>query len=188
MNKWTSRNVLWMLVYMLLYIIGTMLVCVTGLIHPLVFVCYQITAGILLTGIVIKAFDRVKAAGAALCLSAGAIIMLLMIGDANGWHVIPLIVIALGAEMIRYVWKYRWTGNVAGAILMTFSTFGYYIQIWFNRVHSYEHSIEEMPVGYADTLMAVSPMWALPVVLILGIVLSAVMANITAKLFNLEKQ
>ena len=54
-----------------------------------------------------------------------------------------------------------------------------------NRAHSYEHSIEEMPVGYADTLMAVSPMWALPVVLILGIVLSAVMATITAKLFKL---
>lgn len=187
MNKWTAKNALWMLVYTALYVIGTMLVCMSGLIHPLVLVCYQITAGFLLTGIVVKAFDRIKAAGAALCLSAGAIIMLLLMNDANGWHMIPLIVIALGAEMIRYVWKYRWPGNAAGAILMTFSTFGYYIQIWFNRAHSYEHSIEDMPAGYADALMAVSPVWALPIVLILGIAVSAVMANVTAKLFKLEK-
>ena len=171
MNKWTAKNALWMLVYTALYVIGTMLVCMSGLIHPLVFVCYQITAGIVLT----------------VCLSAGAIIMLLLMNDANGWHMIPLIVIALGAEMIRYVWKYRWPGNAAGAILMTFSTFGYYIQIWFNRAHSYEHSIEDMPAGYADALMAVSPVWTLPVVLILGIAVSAVMANVTAKLFKLEK-
>ena len=45
-----------------------------------------------------------------------------------------------------------------------------------------------MPAGYADTLMAVSPMWALPVVIIAGIALSAVTANAAAKLFKLEKK
>ena len=188
MNKWTSKNALWMLVYTLLYVIGTMLVCLTGIIHPVIFVCYHITAGILLTDIMIKAFDRVKAAGVAVFLSVGAIIMLLLIGDANLWHVLPLIIIAIAAEAIRYVFKYRWKGDIAGAAVMTFSTFGYYSQIWFNRAHTYEHSIEEMPAGYADTLMSVSPVWALPVVTVIGIILSVVMANVAAKLFKLKME
>ena len=65
MNRWNSKNVLWMLLYTILYGIGTVLVCLTGIIHPVFFVCYQVTAGILLTGIVLKAFDKVKAPGAA---------------------------------------------------------------------------------------------------------------------------
>ena len=70
---------------------------------------------------------------------------------------------------------------------MTFSSFGYYGQIWFNRAYTYECAIEEMPAGYADTLMAVSPAWALPVVIIIGIVLSVLISNITVKIFKLEK-
>ena len=44
-----------MLLYTILYDIGTALVCVTGMIHPVFFVFYQAIAGILLTGIVLKA-------------------------------------------------------------------------------------------------------------------------------------
>ena len=35
--------------------------------------------------------------------------------------------------------------------------------------------------------LAVSPTWALPVVIIVGIVLSVVICNVTAKVFKLEK-
>ena len=45
-----------------------------------------------------------------------------------------------------------------------------------------------MPKNYADTLMSVSPVWALPVVLIVGIVLSVVVTNLTAKFFKMEKR
>lgn len=113
---------------------------------------------------------------------------MLVMDDAVLWHVIPIITIAAAAEIIRYLFKYSWTGNLVGAAIMTFSTFGYYAQIWFNRDYTYEHATEEMPAGYADTLMAVSPMWALPVVIIAGIALSAVTANAAAKLFKLEKK
>ena len=50
---------------------------------------------------------------------------------------------------------------------MGFSSFGYYGQIWFNRAYTYECAIEEMPAGYGDTLMSVSPAWAFPVVVII---------------------
>lgn len=188
MNKWNLKNTLGMLIYLLLYVIGTILVCMTGIIHPVFFVCYQITAGIVLTVIVIKAFDQLKTFGVAAGLSAGVIILMLVIDDAVLWHVIPIITIAAAAEIIRYLFKYSWTGNLVGAAIMTFSTFGYYAQIWFNRDYTYEHATEEMPAGYADTLMAVSPMWAFPVVIIAGIALSAVTANAATKLFKLEKK
>ncbi len=73
------------------------------------------------------------------------------------------------------------------AVLMSFSSFGYYGQIWFNRAYTYECAVEEMPAGYADALMQASPAWALPVVVISGILLSLLISNITAKLFKLEK-
>ena len=75
MNKWNSSNALWMLLYTILYIVGTFVVCVTGMIHPIFFVCYQITAGVVLTGILIRAFYRVKSPGAAVYLATGMIIM-----------------------------------------------------------------------------------------------------------------
>jgi hypothetical protein len=92
------------------------------------------------------------------------------------------------AEAVRAVRKYDWLGDVIATAVMTFSTFGYYGQIWFNRAYTYECAIEEMPAGYADGLMAASPAWSLPLVIVIGIVVSVAVAYLTAKLFKLEKR
>lgn len=176
-----------MLLYAVLYAVVTALVCVTGAIHPVFFVCYQITAGLLLSGIVITAFRRIQAPGVAACLSLGMLLLLVIIQDAVAWHVIPLIAIAVLAEAVRATFRYSWTGDVIAAVIMTFSSFGYYGQIWFNRAYTYECAIEEMPAGYGDKLMAVSPAWAFPVVIIAGVVVSVLVSNLTAKLFRLDK-
>ena len=185
--KLEKKSVFRALLYAVLYAVVTALVCITGSIHPVFFVCYQITAGILLSGIIITAFRKAKAPGVAVCLLFGLLLLLLLIQDAVAWHVIPLIVITVLAELIRAAFKYSWTGDVIATILMTFSSFGYYGQIWFNRTYTYECAIEEMPAGYADTLMALSPTWLLPVVIIVGILLSVLISILTAKLFNLNK-
>lgn len=187
MNKWNKKNTLRMLLYAVLYAVVTAVVCVTGSFHPVFFVCYQITAGILLSGIIITAFRRVQAPGAALCLALALLLVLFVIQDAVAWHVIPLIVIALLAEIIRAACRYNWTGDVISTAIMSFSSFGYYGQIWFNRAYTYECAVEEMPAGYADGLMAVSPAWTLPVVIVIGIALSVLISGLTAKLFHLEK-
>lgn len=187
MNKWNKKNGLRVLLYALLYAVVTALVCVTGSIHPVFFVCYQVTAGILLSGIIITAFRRVQAPCVAVCLALGMLLLLLVIQDAVTWHVIPLIVIAVLAEVVRAASKYSWTGDVISTIIMSFSSFGYYGQIWFNRAYTYECAIEEMPAGYADALMAASPAWTLPVAVIAGVILSVLICNVTAKLFKLEK-
>ena len=187
MNKWNKKNALGMLLYAILYAAVSAVVCFTGAVHPVFFVCYQITAGILLSGILIKGFNRIKAPGVAACFSLAMILLLVLIQDAVAWHVIPLIIIAILAEVIRLAMKYNWTGDVISTAIMSFSTFGYYGQIWFNRAYTYECAVEEMPAGYADGLMAVSPTWTLPVVIIIGIILSVVISNVTAKLFKLEK-
>ena len=185
--KLEKKSVFCVLLYAVLYAVVTALVCITGSIHPVFFVCYQITAGILLSGVVITAFRKIKAPGVAVCLFFGLLLLLLLIQDAVAWHVIPLIVITVLAELIRAAFKYSWTGDVIATILMTFSSFGYYGQIWFNRTYTYECAIEEMPAGYADTLMALSPTWVLPVVIIVGILLSILISNVTAKLFKLNQ-
>lgn len=47
---------------------------VLGSVHGLMFVLYQITAAILVTGVAGKAFDRIKAPGVAACLGLGMIL------------------------------------------------------------------------------------------------------------------
>ena len=180
-NKWNRKNALWMLLYAVLYAIVTAAVCVTGSIHPIFFVCYQITAGLLLSPIVIRAFRRVQAPGAAVCLFLGILLLLLIINDAVRWHVVPLIVITVLAEIVRGLTNYSWAGDVVGTVLMSFSSFGYYGQIWFNRAYTYECAVEEMPAGYGDTLISVSPVWAFPVVVIIGIIVSVWIANVSMK-------
>ncbi len=187
MKKWDKKNALRILLYSFLYFVTTLIVCVLGSVHPIMFVCYQITAGLLITGVVITAFDKVKSFGVPLCLSVFMILVFFIIQDASLWHCIPLLVIAAIAEIIRAAAKYSWKGDIAAAVIMSFSTFGYYGQIWFNRTYTYDCAVEEMPAGYADTLMSVSPMWALPVVVIVGILVSIGIAELTAKLFKLEK-
>ena len=180
-TKWNRKNALWMLLYAVLYAVVTAVVCVTGAIHPIFFVCYQITAGLLLSPIVIRAFRSVQAPGAAVCLFLGILLLLLIIRDAVMWHVVPLIVITALAEAVRGVTSYSRFGDIAGTVLMTFSSFGYYGQIWFNRAYTYECAIEEMPAGYGDTLMSVSPVWAFPAVVIIGVIVSVWIANVSMK-------
>ena len=52
---------------------------------------------------------------------------------------------------------------------------------------TYKCAVKEMPVGYADALMSASPIWTLPVVIAIGIVLSVLVFNLTAKIFKIEK-
>ena len=176
-NKWNRNNALWMLLYEVLYAIVTAVVCVTGSIHPIFFVCYQITAGLLLSPIIIRAFRRVQAPGAAVCQFLGMFLLLLIIRDAVMWHVVPLIVITALAEVVRAMAKYSRAGDIVATVLMSFSSFGYYGQIWFNRAYTYECAVEEMPAGYGDTLMSVSPVWAFPVVVAAGIIVSVLITN-----------
>ena len=131
--------------------------------------------------IIIRAFRRVQAPGAAVCLFLGMLLLLLIIRDAVMWHVVPLIVIAVLAEAVRGMTNYSWSGDVAGTVLMSFSSFGYYGQIWFNRAYTYECAVEEMPAGYGDTLMAVSPAWTFPAVVIIGMIVSIWIAYISMK-------
>ncbi|MBQ8914531.1 MAG: MptD family putative ECF transporter S component [Lachnospiraceae bacterium] len=188
MNNWNKKNVLWMLLYVVIYAVFTAIVCVTGAIHPVLFVCYQITAGVLLSGVVFYACNRVKAPGVCLFMGAGMLLLLLVIQDAVAWHVIPIIIIAALAEVVRLLTKYNRIGDIIATVIMTFSSFGYYGQIWFNRDYTYECAVEEMPAGYGDGLMSLSPAWAFIVVVIVGIAVSVIISNITAKVFKLERQ
>ncbi len=129
MKEWNRKNALWMVLYAVLYAVGTALVCVTGAITPVLFVCYQITAGIILSGIVVYAFRKVQAPGVAACLGLALILLLIVISDAVTWHVIPVIVIAVLAEAIRAIFKYNWTGDVIGTVIMTFSSFAVTFEI-----------------------------------------------------------
>ena len=116
-----EKNALWLLLYVVLYVIATTIVCVLGSIHAVMFVCYQITAAILVTGVAGKAFDRIKAPGVAACLGLGMILTFFAIQDANLWHCVPIIVISVSAEIVRSLCRYRAPGNLIASVIMSFS-------------------------------------------------------------------
>ena len=176
-----------MLLYIVIYVAASVIVCVLGAVHPILFVCYQIVAGVLVTGAAAKAFDRLRYPGAAAFLSLGMLLTFVVIRDANIWHCLPVIIIAILAELVRYCGKYENLSKLAAAVIMSFSTFGYYGQIWFNRDYTYECAVEEMPSGYAEKLMDLSPTWSLPVVIIVGIGAAVMNFCISAKLFKFQK-
>ena len=187
-NKWNKKNTLRQLLYAVLYFIGALIVCELGAVHPVLFVLYQVTAEILLTGILVKGFDQIQAPGVALSFGAVILLVFLLTGDLTAWHAVPVIVISVVAEVLGLVMgNDKWKTIVAKSVIMSFVTFGFYGQIWLNRAYTYECSIEEMSAGYADTLMACSPVWAFPVVVVLGIAASIWIANLTAKLFKLKR-
>lgn len=186
MNTWNRKNALWTLLYVALYAAGSAVVCVLGAVHPVMFVCYQIMAAVLLTGIAGKAFDRMKAPGAAACLALGMILLFFIIQDASPWHCVPLLVMGVLAEAVRFRFRYSGTGNLIASVIMNFSTFGFYGQIWLNRAYTYECAVEEMPAGYAETLMQCSPPWTFPVVVAVGILLSIAVYKMCAKQFRFE--
>ena len=72
--------------------------------------------------------------------------------------------------------------NLVRTVAKETSQFRLYGQIWFNRAYTYECAVEEMPAGYGDTLMSVSPAWAFPVVVTVGMILSVWIANISMKM------
>ena len=188
-NKWNKKNALRQILYVVLYFIGLLAVCMCGAIHPGLFVLYQVTAGILLTGLLVKGFYRIRAPGVALSFGAGILLAFLLIGDFTAWHAVPILAISVLTEVVGLIMGYdSWKSIVTRSTIMSFASFGYYGQIWLNRAYTYECAIEEMPTGYADTLMACSPVWTFPVVVILGVVASVLIANLTAKLFKLEKK
>lgn len=187
MNKWNNKNGLRVAFCVLAYVISSVIVCVLGSVHPVLFVCYQITAGILVTGAAAKAFDTIRSPGAAAFLSLGMLLTFFIIRDVNMWHCLPVIVIAVLAEMVRRAAKYDSVGDMIAAVIMSFSTFGYYGQIWFNRDFTYEFAVDEMPDGYAEKLMDLSPAWVLPIVIVIGIAAAVMNYIITVKIFGSAK-
>lgn len=69
---------------------------------------------------------------------------------------------------------------------MSFSNFGYSMCIWLMRDFTYHEALAEMPEGYADTLMRVSPLWTFPATLLLTVILALISANISGKLLKLN--
>ena len=57
----------------------------------------------------------------------------------------------------------------------------------FSRLPTWVILAEEMPSGYAESLMAASPAWSLIVVIVVGVVLSVMISNVTAKLFKIDR-
>ena len=185
-RDWTKGNTLRILLLAVLYVAANILILNMGAIHPVMFVLYTCISAILLPGLYLAGASQVRGPGVA-ALYGGMMLLVVIAVDLSWYKVMELSVMILLAEFLRRLFGYEsWNGLQWSAIVMCFSNFGYSMCIWLMRDFTYHEALAEMPEGYADTLMRVSPAWTFPTTLLLTVVLALISANICKRLLQLE--
>lgn len=181
-----DKKFLRVLLFSLVYLAVNLAILNTGAIHPMMFVLYTTVSAVLLPGIYLAGAGRVKAPGVAV-IYGGIMLIVVIFADPSWYKVTELLVMIILAELIRYLCVYdKWAGLLLSSVVMCFSNFGYSMCIWLMSDFTYSEAIAEMPTGYADKLMEVSPMWIFPVTLIATIAIAVITANISKKLLKIE--
>ena len=187
MGDWNKRNTLRVLLFAVIYVLANFAILNMGAIHPVLFVLYTCISAILLPGLYLAGASRIKGPGVA-AVYGGLMLLLIIVADLSWYKVADLLVMIVVAELLRRAFGYdSWKGLKWSSVAMCFSNFGYSMCIWLMRDFTYSEAVEEMPAGYADTLMKVSPAWTLPVTLIATVVIALICAEISRKLLKLEK-
>lgn len=185
-KDWTTKKFLRVLLFSLVYLAVNLAILNTGATHPVMFVLYTTVSAVLLPEIYLAGASRVKAPGVAV-IYGGIMLVVVIFADPSWYKVTELLVMITLAELIQYLCGYdKWAGLLLSSVVMCFSNFGYSMCIWLMRDFTYSEAITEMPAGYADKLMEVSPMWTFPVTLIATIVIAVITANISKKLLKIE--
>ena len=185
-RDWTKANTLRIFLFAVAYVAVNILILTMGAIHPVMFVLYTCISAVLLPGLYLAGASRISGPGAA-AVYGGLMLLVVTAVDAAWYKVVELFVMLLLAEFLRRLLGYEsWNGLKWSAVVMCFSNFGYSMCIWLMRDFTYHEALAEMPEGYADTLMRVSPLWVFPATLFMTIILALISASISKRLLNLD--
>lgn len=185
-RDWTKENIRRAALFAALYLAANLLILNLGAVHPVMFVLYTCVSAIFLPGLYLAGAARLRGPGAA-ALYGGIMLLTVLAVDISWYKVAELSAMILLAELIRYLCGYESRNGLQwSAVVMSFSNFGYSMCIWLMRDFTYHEALAEMPEGYADTLMRVSPLWTFPATLLLTVILALISANISGKLLKLN--
>lgn len=185
LKDWSKKKLLRVLLFALIYFVVNFAILNIGSIHPILFVLYTTISAVFLPGLYLAGASKVKAPGVA-AIYGGVMLLVIIIVDCSWYKITELLAMIVLAELLRLIFGYEsWTGLLLSSIVMSFSNFGYSMCIWLMRDFTYSEALEEMPTGYAEKLMEVSPMWTFPVTLAATVLVAVITANISKKLLKI---
>lgn len=185
-KDWSTKKLLRVLLFALVYLAANIAILNTGAVHPVLFVMYTMTSAVLLPGIYLAGAGKVKGPGAAV-IYGGIMLIAIILADPSWYKITELVSMIVLAELARFLCGYdNWVGLLISSVVMCFSNFGYSMCIWLMRDFTYGETLAEMPAGYGDRLMAVSPMWAFPATLIATVAIAVFTTNISRKLLKIQ--
>jgi len=139
-------------IYTALYVLGSS----CGLIHPACYAYVGTFLPLLFGFVYLYTAANLRAFGAAAILNGVALVIGLVAGEGNLALIIGMILLALLAELIRRMNGYETLKGVRRSFIpLAFSFYAYSAHWWTDTEGALAAAVEEMPVGYADTMETV---------------------------------
>lgn len=174
--------------YSVLYIVLIFCVECLGFIGPFWW-AYNAGIATLVAWIAYRPLFKLMSYGAAL-LPVGLLALLsYMMGEADMLYILIALTAALLSEALRTILskKGEFSTYVVSYMLFALVPYASTLRMWVDRDASYPIAVEEMGQAYADTLMAITPMWACPVAIVITLLLAFFVATIPVLFKNQGK-
>ncbi|MBR6457803.1 MAG: MptD family putative ECF transporter S component [Bacteroidales bacterium] len=146
------KVVLLAIAYVACFVLGS----TTGLIHPACYAYVGALLPLLFAFIFLGASKVIKDFGVAVVLNGVALLVALLIGEADVSLIIGIVFLTALSELFRYLFRadsrkaIRWS-----FVPFAFSFFAYTIHWWTDTEGSLAAAVEEMPAGYDQSMIPV---------------------------------
>lgn len=135
--------------YLALYVIGAS----SGMIHPMCYAYAGAVIPLLFAFVYFYTSTIIRGFGAATALNGFILVLFMLVGEADTFFIIGILVLTALAEIIRYCCKYDTLKGIRWSFLpFAYSFFTYTAHWWTDTEGSLAAAVEEMPAGY-DELM-----------------------------------
>jgi len=177
-----SKNLVSIFLFTLIYLVMIFAVGCTGMIHPLFWAYFSVTAALITWFPYVNLMNRVKGFGAAAVPCAVLLLLSLIAGEADKQSAIIIIVVAVAAELVSFITGF----HSKKAYILSYGIFAlvpmaYTLRLWTDRAFCFANASTEMGIKYAKTLSEVTPDWSLAAAIIATLVAAIAIAHATLK-------
>ncbi len=150
--KTVSKVLLMAVAYLVIFLLGS----TSGLIHPACVAYAGAVLPLLFAPVYLNTCSMIRGFGAAAVLNGFVLVVGLIMGEADAPCIIGLCVLAVLAEIIRYILKYDTMKGVRWSFVpLAFSFFPYMAHWWTNTEGSLAEAAEVMRPGYDQLMIGV---------------------------------
>ncbi len=161
-----------------LWVAAICLCAASGALHPACYAYSGTIAPVLFALIYVNAASKMKSFGVAAALNGFLLVLFNIVGEADLFMSIGLVVIIALSEILRKIYGYDTKkGTLLSFLPLAFTMYSYTAHWWIDTEGSLKAAVEEMPAGYSDTMAQVianTPMLIVGVVLVIPVAILSV--------------